>query len=38
MLPLVSYYNVGKTDYEHNHFPMAVLKSELIVRVAVIHG
>ena len=29
---------MGKTDYEHNNFPMAVLKSELIVRAAVIHG
>ena len=38
MLPLLSDYSVGKTDYEHNHFPMAVLKSELIIKVAVIHG
>ena len=38
MLPLLSDYSMGKTDYEHNHFPMAVLKSELIIKVAVIHG
>ena len=38
MLPLLSDYSVGKTDYEHNHFPIAVLKSELIIKVAVIHG
>ena len=38
MLPFLSDHSVGKTDYEHNHFPMAVLKSEMIIKVAVIHG